>query len=128
MTALPPEVRELIDDLTDPDPCWFDHHGYCQAHGWMQTEPACPHQRAKDALAQTAPALVSRPVDHHRVTDWERRAAATGGGPCPRCGKPFYTHVCLSCSPDAQTPGPGCVNCRHTGMDQTPCRSREAQP
>lgn len=53
---------------------------------------------------------------------WALRAAATGGGPCDRCGEPFYTHVCLSCSPDAQTPGPGCVNCRNTGMDQTPCK------
>lgn len=51
----------------------------------------------------------------------ELRAAATGGGPC-RCGKPFWTHVCLTCSPDAQTPGVGCHNCRSTGMDQTPCQ------
>lgn len=53
MTGLPPEVRELIDDLTDPDPCEFDHHGYCQAHGWMRTEPRCPHARAKELLASS---------------------------------------------------------------------------
>lgn len=58
---------------------------------------------------------------HARNDALARRAAATGGGPCATCGKPFYTHVCLSCSPDAQTPGPGCINCRRTGMDQTPC-------
>lgn len=45
------ELRELIDDLTDPDPCQFDHHGYCQTHGWFDTEPACPHARAKAILA-----------------------------------------------------------------------------
>lgn len=44
---VPPELRELLADLTDPDECWFDHHGYCQAHGWMQTDPPCPHARAK---------------------------------------------------------------------------------
>lgn len=57
---------------------------------------------------------------------WALRTAATGGGPCGGCGKALYTHVCLSCSPDAQRPGPGCVNCRHTGMDQTPCLPRGA--
>lgn len=41
----------LLDDLTDEDPCWCDHHGYCQAHGWMATEPRCPHARAKELLA-----------------------------------------------------------------------------
>lgn len=56
---------------------------------------------------------------------WEIRAQATGGGMC-RCGKPFYTHVCLTCSaPDYVTPGRGCDNCRHTGMDQTPCQPKE---
>lgn len=40
------ELEALVKDLTDPDACYFDHHGYCQAHGWMATEPACPHGRA----------------------------------------------------------------------------------
>ncbi|MBM0235934.1 helix-turn-helix transcriptional regulator [Micromonospora sp. ATA32] len=61
-------------------------------------------------------------------TPWERRAAATGGGPCSTCGEPFYTHVCLTCSPDSQTPGPGCHNCRRTGMDQTPCLPPKTAP
>lgn len=61
-------------------------------------------------------------------TSWEKRAGATGGGPCPICGKPYFTHVCLSCSLDYQTPGPGCVNCRHSGMDQTPCRPVDPGP
>lgn len=39
-----------------------------------------------------------------------------------------HPHYCVSCS-DGDAPGPGCGNCRQTGMDQTPwprcegCRS-----
>ena len=44
------ELRRLITDLTDPDPCSFDHHGYCQAHGWFDVEPKCPHARAKELI------------------------------------------------------------------------------
>jgi hypothetical protein len=50
--ALTPELRELLQDLIDPDPCSFDHHGYCQAHGWMSTSPRCPHARAKELLGE----------------------------------------------------------------------------
>lgn len=51
------ETRAIIVDLTDPDPCWYDHHGHCQAHGWTATDPACPHARAKalDAPAEGGP-------------------------------------------------------------------------
>ena len=42
---------ELLRDFTDPDPCSFDHHGYCQAHGWLTGERPCPHDRAKRLLA-----------------------------------------------------------------------------
>lgn len=41
------ELEALVGDFVDPDPCQYDHHGYCQAHGWFETEPACPHARAK---------------------------------------------------------------------------------
>lgn len=44
-------LQKIVNDLTDPDPCSFDHHGYCQAHGWFDVEPKCPHARAKE-LAQ----------------------------------------------------------------------------
>lgn len=43
-------LLDLIDDLHDPDDCWFDHHGYCQAHAWMDDSP-CPHARAQRLLA-----------------------------------------------------------------------------
>lgn len=47
---------DLIRDLADTDPCWYDHHGHCQAHGWMATDPICPHARAAAILAKaTAP-------------------------------------------------------------------------
>lgn len=43
----------LIRDLIDPDGCWFDHHGGCQAHGYLSLEPGekCPQQEAKELLA-----------------------------------------------------------------------------
>jgi hypothetical protein len=44
------DYRALLEDLADPDPCQYDHHGYCQAHGWLQTDPRCPHLRAKELL------------------------------------------------------------------------------
>lgn len=44
------KATALIRDLTDPDDCSFDHHGGCQAHGYLSLEPGepCPQQDAKD--------------------------------------------------------------------------------
>lgn len=44
----------LMRDLTDPDDCWFDHHGGCQAHGYLDLKPGekCPQREAKDMLAE----------------------------------------------------------------------------
>lgn len=44
---------ELVRDFLDPDPCSFDHHGYCQAHaaGFGGEPLSCPHGRARKALA-----------------------------------------------------------------------------
>jgi hypothetical protein len=47
-------LRVLVDDLADPDPCWHDHHGYCQAHGWFATDPVCPHKRAREITGGAA--------------------------------------------------------------------------
>lgn len=43
------EVTKLVADLTDPDDCQFDHHGGCQAHGYLSLEPGemCPQLEAK---------------------------------------------------------------------------------
>ncbi len=48
-----PQLMRLIRDLVDADPCWFDHHGGCQAHGYLSLEPGekCPHAEAKEILA-----------------------------------------------------------------------------
>lgn len=44
---------ELLRSLIDPDNCWFDHNGGCQAHGFLSLEPGekCPHAQAKELLA-----------------------------------------------------------------------------
>jgi hypothetical protein len=49
LTAVEREIREL----TDPDPCWLDHRGGCQAHGYLSLKPGevCPHAEAKELLA-----------------------------------------------------------------------------
>jgi hypothetical protein len=52
-TRLVTELRGFVADLADPDPCWYDHHGYCQAHGWSTTTPACPHARARQLTQET---------------------------------------------------------------------------
>lgn len=51
-TALDQTIA-LLGDLADPDPCWFDHHGGCQAHGYLSLEPGevCPVKRAQDLVA-----------------------------------------------------------------------------
>lgn len=42
-------IRSLLSELVDPDDCWHDHNGLCQAHS---LDPApCPHARAKTLLA-----------------------------------------------------------------------------
>ncbi|QGZ17171.1 hypothetical protein HYQ19_gp072 [Arthrobacter phage DrYang] len=46
------EVRTIIGDLIDPDPCDRDHGGGCQAHGYigLGLSATCPQQVAKDWL------------------------------------------------------------------------------
>lgn len=43
------EVTALVSDLTDPDGCSYDHHGGCQAHGYLSLKPGelCPQLEAK---------------------------------------------------------------------------------
>ena len=44
---------DLLNWLVDPDPCWFDHHGGCQAHGFLSLKPGemCPEEQAKQLSA-----------------------------------------------------------------------------
>lgn len=44
-------VERLWNFTAPDDPCSLDHNGYCQAHSWFNTEPKCPHARAKEVLA-----------------------------------------------------------------------------
>ena len=46
------EARGILAQMADPDDCHYDHHGFCQAHGWLYNEQ-CPHSRAKHFLATT---------------------------------------------------------------------------
>lgn len=41
---------QLLQELVDPDDCWYDHHGYCQAHNLH--EAPCPHEQAKQILRE----------------------------------------------------------------------------
>ncbi|MDQ5862437.1 MAG: hypothetical protein M3536_09265 [Actinomycetota bacterium] len=49
-------VYPLIRDLIDPEECWFDHHGGCQAHGYLSLKPGeiCPQAAAKAWIAAPA--------------------------------------------------------------------------
>lgn len=44
------KATALIRDLIDPEACQLDHHGGCQAHGYLSLErgETCPQQDAKD--------------------------------------------------------------------------------
>lgn len=44
------QTRLLLSELVSTEACQLDHHGYCQSHGWMRTEPTCPHGRAEVLL------------------------------------------------------------------------------
>lgn len=58
LRAAAEEMRALLTELVDPDPCWFDHNGGCQAHGYLSLAPGekCPNERTKELL---------RRVDQH---------------------------------------------------------------
>lgn len=45
----------LLRDMVDDDPCWLDHHGGCQAHGYLSLQPGelCPHAEAKQLLEES---------------------------------------------------------------------------
>lgn len=62
--------RRLLDSLTSYERCHFDHHGGCQEHGYLSLQPGekCPHQEAKDLLAQTTTCTPEAPA-----IDWEAK-------------------------------------------------------
>lgn len=52
-------LRRLIRELTDPDPCDFDHKGGCQAHGYLTLKPGqtCPQYDAQQIVKKYEAAL-----------------------------------------------------------------------
>jgi chromosome segregation ATPase len=53
--ALVERLREALDNLVacqGEDPCYYDHHGYCQAH---YIEADCSVAKARAALEETKP-------------------------------------------------------------------------
>jgi hypothetical protein len=53
MSETIPVPRELLESLSSQEGCWLDHHGGCQAHGYLSLEPGekCPQQELKELLA-----------------------------------------------------------------------------
>ena len=46
--------RDLLESLADPDDCWLDHHGGCQAHGYISLAQGqeCPQYELKRLLSE----------------------------------------------------------------------------
>lgn len=46
------QLMELLECVVDQEPCWFDHHGGCQEHGYLNLKPGeiCPQQEVKDRI------------------------------------------------------------------------------
>lgn len=44
--------RELLESLVDNEPCWLDHGGGCQAHGYISLQPGelCPQYELQQLL------------------------------------------------------------------------------
>lgn len=49
--------KEFLRSLIDDAPCEFDHHGGCQAHGYLSLESGemCPQQQLKDITKPCEP-------------------------------------------------------------------------
>lgn len=43
------KLASTLADFLDDEPCEFDHHGYCQMHGWLD-EGECSMSRARRIL------------------------------------------------------------------------------
>ena len=79
--AIAERLAALVRDFLDPDPCRLDHHGYCQAHGWL-CKGRCPHARAREVLAEydAVPAPVLPLADRAALRDRIRRAVCEAEG------------------------------------------------
>jgi hypothetical protein len=45
---------DLLESFVDNEQCWFDHHGGCQAHGYLSLQPGemCPQHELKEIIAK----------------------------------------------------------------------------
>lgn len=59
ISSVPPEIyaevdrlRELLTALVESEdqPCRYDHHGYCQEHGWFGEPGECYTRFAREAV------------------------------------------------------------------------------
>ena len=50
-------IRQYIEDTVSTEECGYDHHGYCQAHMWFETDPACPEGNRGPAILADWPTL-----------------------------------------------------------------------
>jgi hypothetical protein len=59
------DVTALVSALTDPDDCSFDHHGGCQAHGYLDLQPGelCPQLEAKAWVSNTPSGTVDNTTE-----------------------------------------------------------------
>jgi hypothetical protein len=55
--------RELLESLLDGEDCDYDHHGGCQAHGYLTLEKGqrCPQEEARELLALSKPNVTGEP-------------------------------------------------------------------
>ena len=62
---------DLLESLVDEEECRFDHHGGCQAHGYLSLQPGdlCPQHELKSIIA----ARLSRPSDERGPESEEPR-------------------------------------------------------
>lgn len=67
---------ELLESIVDDEDCWFDHHGGCQAHGYLRLEPGelCPQRELKDLLASVNDAEPTGGSDADVLDERERVA------------------------------------------------------
>jgi hypothetical protein len=56
-TKLPSKVLDLLECLVDSETCWYDHHGGCQAHGYLSLRAGemCPQAELKELLKEQRP-------------------------------------------------------------------------
>lgn len=111
-------LLRLVRELVDQDECWFDHHGGCQAHGYLWLEPGeqCPHAEAEALLARLVgpgePAEQPKPARQQvcscsriEVSQFGRYGDAhhyVPGRPDPRC--PFHGEPAHGGTVDTQEP------------------------